>query len=338
MPTPAERAPTEPTPAEAEPTPAEVAPAGSTQAERVRGEGGSAALVKWMRRVEAHLPGLAPTVGFWAAVYARFARHRGPVLAGGLAFFALLSLVPAVVSLAALATLLLGTSEFIADLEAILGQEGEVVGWMRALLSGAVEVSATDLRTLGVAGLVSLGVSLYAASRFVYVARLVLDISFEQEPEPPSVLWRVMAVVLTLAVQVAIVLLVAVLAVVPRLLDRLGLEFVYLTVVQVAQLPVVVALVYFLLTVGMRYSTRARPAVGWANVGALVGTLIIALGTAGLGWYLSVSVTLSQLLATLGGVIALELWLFVVSTGVVVSAEIEGLRQGFGRRDVRPGT
>jgi membrane protein len=309
-----------------------------TPAEWVRREGGSAALIKWMRRVEAHLPRLAPTIGFWAVVYARFARHRGPVLAGGLAFFALLSIVPAVVSLAALATLLLGSSEFIADLEALLGKDGEVVGWMRAVVSSAAEARATDLRTLGVAGLISLAVSLYAASRFVYVARLVLDISFEQEPEPPSVLWRVMAVLVTLAVQVAIVLLVAVLAIVPRLLDRLGLESVYLTVVQVARLPLMVALVYFLLTVGMRYSTRARPAVGWANAGALVGTLVIALGTAGLGWYLSVSVTFSQLLATLGGVIALELWLFVVCMGVVVSAETEGVRQGFSRRDVRPGT
>lgn len=308
-----------------------------TAVERVRAEGGSAALIKWMGRIDAHLPGLAPTIGFWATVYARFARHRGPVLAGGLAFFALLSLVPAVVSLAALATLLLGSAEFIEDVEALLGKDGEVVGWTRALLEGALEVSATDLRTLGVAGLVSLGVSLYAASRFVYVARLVLDISFEQEPEPPSVLWRVMAVALTLALQVAIVVLVAVLAIVPRLLDRLGLELVYLTIVKVIQLPLVIGLVYLMLTVGMRYSTRARPAVGWANVGALVGTVVIALGTVGLGWYLSVSVTLSQLLATLGGVIALELWLFVVCTGVVVAAEIEGVRQGFSRRDVRLG-
>ena len=41
-------------------------------------------------------PRVAGSVGFWVAVYGRFARHRGTVLAGGLAFFALLSLVPAV--------------------------------------------------------------------------------------------------------------------------------------------------------------------------------------------------------------------------------------------------
>ena len=47
----------------------------------------------WTGRIDQHAPAAGDHVGFWAAVYARFARHRGSVLAGGLAFFALLSLV-----------------------------------------------------------------------------------------------------------------------------------------------------------------------------------------------------------------------------------------------------
>ena len=305
-----------------------------TAVERVRAEGGSAALVKWVGRIEERLPGIAPTVGFWASVYARFARHRGPVLAGGLAFFALLSLVPAVLSLAALAALLLGSAEFSEDLETVLGHHGEIVGWLRPVLAGALDTSATDLRSLGIAGLVGLGVTLYAASRFVYVTRQVLDVALEQDPEPPSFLWRALSLVITLLVQVGIVLGVAVLAVVPRVLNLLGLENVYLGVVQTLQIPIVMGLAYVLLTVTMRFGTRARRVVPWANLGALIGTLMAALGTAGLGWYLSVSVTFSQTVATLGSVIALELWLFVLSTAIVVSAEIEGIRTGFVRRDV----
>ena len=58
------------------------------------------------------------------------------------------------------------------------------------------------------------------------------------------------------------------------------------------------------------------------------------LGTLGLGWYLSVSTTYSQIVAVLGGVIALEIWLYVVGLAVVGSAEIEGIRLGFRRRDL----
>lgn len=306
-----------------------------TAVERVRAEGGSAALAKWVGRIERRLPAIAPAVGFWASVYARFARHRGPVLSGGLAFFALLSLVPALLSLGALAALLLGSAEFSEDLETVLGRDGEIIGWLRPVLAGALDTSATDLRSLGIAGLVGLGVTLYAASRFVYVTRQVLDVALEQDPEPPSFLWRALSLAITLLVQVAIVLGIAALAVVPRVLNLLGLENVYLGVVQTLQIPIVMGLAYVLLTVTMRFGTRAKRVVPWANLGALIGTLMAAVGTVGLGWYLSVSVTFSQTVATLGSVIALELWLFVLSTAIVVSAEIEGIRTGFVRRDVQ---
>ncbi|HEX6888219.1 MAG TPA: hypothetical protein VF143_08940, partial [Candidatus Nanopelagicales bacterium] len=69
-------------------------------------------MVRAVARVDGHLPAVAPAVGFWAAVYARYARHRGSVLAGGLAFFGLLSLVPAVIALGALLSVLYDPSEF----------------------------------------------------------------------------------------------------------------------------------------------------------------------------------------------------------------------------------
>lgn len=307
-----------------------------TPTERVAEEGGSAAIVKWVGRVERAAPRAAPFVGFWASVYARFSRHRGAVLSGGLAFFAVLSLVPAMLSLGALAALLVDPDEFVDDLSTIVGDDAELVGWLRPILVGILDASATDLKSLGIAGLISFGVSLYAASRFVYVARQVLDVSFELEPEPPNFVWRTLAIGLTLASQLAIVVGVAVLAVVPRVLDALGLEFVYvdgLQLLQLLQVPIIMLLVYSLLTLSMRFGTRARRAVGWLNLGAATGTAIIALGTVGLSWYLTASITYSEVVATLGSVIALELWLFVVCTAVVVAAEVEGIRQGFGRRD-----
>jgi membrane protein len=300
-----------------------------TPVERVVEEGGSEPLVKWVGRVQDHLPRLAPSVGFWASVYARFARHRGPVLAGGLAFFAALSLVPSVLSMAALVALVVDPTEFLKDLESVAGDAEQLVGWLQPILTAALSSSATSLGSLGVAGLVGLAVSLYAASRFVYVTRQVLDIAFDLRPEPPSVVWRGLAIVLTFVAMVATVAGVAVLAVVPRVMDRLGLQNIYLEIAQWLQVPLVMLAVYLLLTMAMRFGTRARRAVGWANLGALVGTLMAALGTVGLGWFLSVSVTYSQVVATLGSVIALELWLFVICTAIVVAAEIEGIRMGF---------
>lgn len=304
-----------------------------TAVERVEQQGGSPALVKWTGRIESWLPLVAPVFGFLASVYARFSRHRGSVLAGGLAFFATLSLVPAVLSLGSLAALMVEPEDFIEDLTTLVGGDSELLAFVTPIITGVLDADATTLASLGTTGLISLVVSLYAASRFVYVARQVLDLAFELDPEPPSVLWRTMAIVLTLGTQIAIVVAVAVLAVIPRILQRLGLDFLYADLLQVVEVPVIAGVVYLLLTVAMRFGTRARRAVGWWNLGALMGTVIVALGSVGLGWYLSFSFTFSQVVGTLGSVIALELWLFVVCVAIVISAEVEGIQLGFTRRD-----
>ena len=100
------------------------------------------------------------------------------------------------------------------------------------------------------------------------------------------------------------------------------------------RLPLAILVVYLMLTAAMRFGIRARRAVRWLNLGAALGTLLIVLGTVGLGWYLSVSSTYSQIVAVLGGVIALEIWLYLLGLAIVGSAEIEGMRLGFRRRDV----
>jgi membrane protein len=304
-----------------------------SQAQRVREEGASPAIEAWVARIEEHVPAAASPVGFWASVYARFARHRGSVLAGGLAFFGLLSLVPSFLSLGALVALVYNPVDFAEDLRAVLADRPEALETLGPTLDSIANLSDTNVSTIGIAGFVGLLVSLYAASRFVYVGRQVLDIAFELFPQPPSILSRGIAIMITLLAQVAIVVGVIALTLVPRILELVGIQEGAGSVIRLVRVPIALLLVYALLTLAMRFGTRARRVVGWFNLGAVVGTLVILIGTSGLGWFLSASVTYSQIVAILGGVIALELWLYVVGLAIVASAEIEGIRCGFRRRD-----
>lgn len=304
-----------------------------TPVERVSEEGASPFILGWVTRIDRHLPAAGPTVAFWASVYARFARHRGSVLAGGLAFFGLLSLVPAILSLGAIVALLFDPASFAAQLEALLADRPEAAAVLDPIVAQLGTLSDTTLTTIGLTGLVSIALSLYAASRFLYVGRQVLDVAFELDPQPPNMLSRAIAIAITLVAQLAIAFGLVALTVVPRILDALGIGTVYSVTAEYLQLPVLAVIVYLILTASMRFGTNARRVVGWLNVGAPIGTLIILGGTLGLGWYLSVSSTYSQIVAILGGVVALEIWLYVLGLGIVVSAEIEGLRNGFRRRD-----
>jgi membrane protein len=303
-------------------------------ADRVREEGGSPALVRWTERIDDHAPDAGGQVGFWVAVYARFARHRGSVLAGGLAFFALLSLVPAVLSLGAVVAMFLDPAQFVGSVEDAFASNQELLDAIQPFLDQIAGLSPTSPGSLGLAGVVGFLLSLYAASRFVYVGRQVLDIAFELEPQHPSLLSRAIAVLITLVAEVVIIAGVVTLTVVPRLLDALGVGESWSAGMRYARVPAAIIAIYLMLTAAMRFGIRARRAVGWLNLGAALGTLMIVLGTVGLGWYLSVSSTYSQIVAVLGGVIALEIWLYLIGLALVASAEIEGMRLGFRRRDL----
>lgn len=290
-------------------------------------------MVKWVGLVADRFPAAGRDVGFWAAVYGRFTRHRASVLAGGLAFFALLSLVPSLLSLGALVALFVDPADFVADLRTLFADQPDLIASFAPLLDQIAQLSQTSLTSIGLAGVLGVALSLYAASRSVYVGRQVLDIAFELEPTPPSFLSRGIAIVVTFLAQVLVVLGVLVLALLPGLLDRLGVGEFYSRNARLFRLPFLTLVVYLVLTATMRFGTRARRVVGWANLGAAIGTLLILLGSLGLGWYLSASTTYSQIVAVLGGVIALEIWLYLIGMAVVLSAEIEGIRHGFRRRD-----
>lgn len=299
-------------------------------------EGASTLVVRSVHGVDERWPALGRRLAFGAAVHGRYSRHRGAVLAGGLAFFGLLSLVPSVLSLGALVALVLDPAEFAADLRTLLGTNPELAQALEPFIAQIASLSETDVGTIGAAGLISLGLSLYAASRFVYVGSRVLDIAFELEPAPPSFLARGVAVLVTLLAQLALVLAVGVLTVVPRLFEALGMGQAYSNNLSQVRLVASAVVVYLLLTVAMRTGTTLRGAVPWLNWGAAAGALIILAGSLGLSWYLSISVTYSQIVAVLGGVIALELWLYVIGIAIVLSAEIEAIRLGFRRALPRP--
>ena len=304
--------------------------------DRVREEGGSPALVRWTERIDEHAPAVGDRVGWWVSVYARFARHRGSVLAGGLAFFALLSLVPAVLTLGAVVAVFFDPAEFAASAEDALAPNPELLKALTPFLNQIASLSPVQPGSLGVAGVVGFAISLYAASRFVYVGRQVLDIAFELEPRHPSILGRAVAIVITLLTQVVIIVAVLVLTFLPRLLDALRVGDELSQNLRLVRIPVAVVVVYLMLTAAMRFGIAATRSVRWINIGAALGTVLIVLGTVGLGWYLGVSATYSQIVAVLGGVVALEIWLYVVGLAIVGAAEIEGMRLGFRRRDLVP--
>ena len=165
-----------------------------------------------------------------AAVYGRYSRHRGAVLAGGLAFFGMLSLVPSMLTLGALLALRRGSRAV--SWPTCAQAAGGAPGGSRRAGSGrgraddaSPRAAPTSLgrgrpRGPGLLALrgqpVRLRVPPGARHRLRGGAR------------PPSLLARGVSIVITIVFQVAHPAWAwCVLSVVPRVLDRLGLGDLY---------------------------------------------------------------------------------------------------------------
>lgn len=292
-----------------------------------RSEGTSPSLLRWLVLAQPRVPHrIMRGVGFWMAVYARFGRHRGPVLAGGLAFFGMLSLVPAFLSLAAVTAMIIDPQSIATAADTLLTNNPQAAETLEPVVDLAVQAASAGSTSVSLTALVSLMLSLYAASRFIYVGHQVLDTAFETHPKPPTLIKRIGAIAVTLVLQLVFVLALVVLGLVPRVLAFLGVAGDYASMIRLLRQPLAVVVVYVLLTAAMRFGIRAGRSVPWLNPGAAAGSLIVAVGTLGLSWFLGVSRTYSEIVSVMGGVIALELWLYVVGIAIVASAETEGVR------------
>lgn len=303
--------------------------------ERARLAGASSAMVSSVGRIERLDARAGSLVGFLARVYGRYSRHRGAVLSGGLAFFATLSLVPAVISLAALGSLFVDPTQLVSGIEDLLAGQPQILQTLQPVLDEVRQTPQATLGSLGVRGLVTMMLFVYAASRFVYVVRQVLDTAFELVPHPPSLVSRGVAIGITLLIQVLIAVLLVALGVLPRLLDQWAIGDEISSGIRALRLPIGLVVSYVILTALMRYGVGRRRLVGWANLGSVVGSLIIVGSSLGLSAYLSASATYATVIDMLGGVIILQIWLFVVAAAIVLAAEVEGVRLGL-RRTYHP--
>ncbi len=296
-----------------------------------RQAGASETMVGWVGRVDDLNPTAGSATGFVARVYGRYSRHRGAILAGGLAFFATLSLVPALISLGALGSLLVDPADLVDGIRELLVNQPEFLSTLDPVLDEVSGMEQASIGSIGVRGVISIVVFVYAASRFVYVVRQVLDTAFELKPQPPSLMSRGLAILVTVAIQLAIAVLLVALGFVPRVLDQLQIGVEIGDAIRLLRLPMAALISYLILTSLMRFGVGRRRLVGWANLGSVVGTVVVIGGTLGLSWYLSFSSTYATVIATLGTVIALQIWLYIVGAAIVIAAEVEGVRLGLRR-------
>jgi membrane protein len=274
-------------------------------------------------------PGTPAAPGLLAGVRRRMKEENVPLVSAGVAFYAFLALVPAMIA----AVLVFGLVADPADLERMLEDLTDVLpasarDLLDTLLSGVVAASDASL-SIGL--VVALGAALWSASSGM--AALIKSINAVHGlPETRGFLHlRALSGLLTLGAIAVLAVLTFVATGLPTVLSAIGLGDVGRTVVSVTRWPILLLLVAGALALLYRLAPdRPAPADWAASRGAAVAALLWVIASGAFSFYVASFGTYNQTYGVLAGVIVLLLWFFIsglsVMVGALIDAELERRR------------
>lgn len=251
-------------------------------------------------------------------------------LAAEVAFWAVLSLFPALLAL----TAAVGYLEPVAGADFADKARTEVVEWTERALAGdggAIADQADELFDRRSAGLFTVGVllALWTASRGFGALIRALDVVYDLEDQRTWVGVRTTALLLALGSVVVAVVVLALVLVGPLfgrgedIADSLGLGDAFVTLWTWARIPVAIAILIAWATTVFHVAPNHRTPWRWDVPGALLTAVLWALGIVGFRFYVSVTSSGSNgVFGVLGGALTLMLWMYVTAVSVLLGGEL----------------
>jgi membrane protein len=289
--------------------------------------------------VEADSPGEIPPKG-WLQVLKRTKREavtdNVSLMSGGVAFFALLAMVPLLV--AAL------------SIWGLFADPHDATRLIRDLVSGlprsAQNLVSQQLRNvaqrsnagLSITAIVSLVIALWSASSGVKHLIEAVNTAYDEEEERGFVKMRALALMFTIGAIVFGFMAVTLIAVVPSALADVGLPREVRIVLDILVWPVLAVMMVVALAVLYRLAPDRRdPEWQWVSWGAVIATLAWLVVSAGFAIYASNLGSYDRTYGSLGGVIVLMLWLYLTALVVILGAELNSTLEMQTRKDTTVG-
>ena len=259
-----------------------------------------------------------------------------PLLAGGVAFFALLALVPGLVALVSLYGLVADPTEVERQVRDLLGAAPrEVRELIRTQLRSIIEGSDTGI---GLGAVIGLLLALYSASSGMKHMVSAINAAYDEQETRKFVKLRLVALALTFGAVAFLAVTFAVVTLLPALLEGTALGETGRTVINVLRWPVLAAAMVVGLGVLYRFAPdRDEPRWQWVSAGAVVATLLWVGASIGFSVYAANFGKFNETYGSLGAVIVTMLWLFITAYVVIGGAELNAELERQTARDTTTG-
>jgi membrane protein len=288
---------------------------------------------------QAAVPTQIPARGWWQVTRRAFKEASADnvgILAGGIAYAAFLAIFPALIA---------GISIFglVADPRTIAEQAEGVIAALPEtaqplLRDQIVSLTQTSGGALSWSLAISILLAVWSASSGTNSLMAAVNVAYDEQESRNFVKLRGTALLLTLGAIIFVLLTLALVAVVPAVLNALALGTFVNVIVQVVRWALLVVLIIVALAVVYRLAPdRDAPRFTWTSVGAVVAAVLWVIASLGFSLYVNNFGSYNKTYGALAGVVVLLLWLYLTSYIILLGAEINAESEKQTKKDTTTG-
>jgi membrane protein len=242
-------------------------------------------------------------------------------IAGGVSFFALLAIFPAITALVSAYGLFFNPGAIVSD----IAQLNDVVPVtvLSIVHEQATRIASNSGQTLSLGLVFGILLSLWSAMGGVKAVIDALNVIYEQRESRSLVRLNLVALVFTLFGFATFLFAMAVIVVLPLVLSPIGLGSAAETVTRLARWPVLLVFLLFGLAILYRYGPDRRVARWqWVSIGSVFAALAWFAASFLFSWYLTNFANYNATYGSLGAVVGLMTWLWISTIVVLLGAEL----------------
>ena len=243
-----------------------------------------------------------------------------PLLAAGVAFYAFLSIFPALIAIVSIYGLFADPATITNQLNSMTAALPEQA---KQVITDQVTALASRRSTLGIGLIISVAIALWSASAGINNLLTAITVAYDEEEKRGFIKKRLMSLGLTLGAIVFMVIMLGIVAVLPPLLKAVFGTGVLRWVFQILGWLVLVVLVAVALAVLYRLGPdRDAPRMAWVSVGAIVATVVWLVASIGFSIYTATFGNYAKTYGVFAGIVVLLFWLWISMYAVLLGAEI----------------
>ncbi|UEM14277.1 YihY/virulence factor BrkB family protein [Bradyrhizobium barranii subsp. barranii] len=257
---------------------------------------------------------------FWRT-YQRIDDDRLLATAGGVVFFGLLAIFPAVTALVSSYGLFADPSTISSNLHSLAMLLPE--GAFQIVEDQVTRVVSNGNTALGVTFLFGLLLAIWSANAGVKAIFDALNVAYEEREKRSFVRLNTVSLAFTVGGIAALLLMVGTVVAFPLALNHLGIAPESRLIVALARWPVLFVILLAALAVLYRFApSRDAPRWQWLSLGAVTAAILWIAGSALLSWYLSEFANYNATYGSLGAAIGLMMWMWMSAIVIMFGAEL----------------